>query len=186
MSIIPEMMRKKAECIRIIGKKYPGLPAYDCPSLDVYMIIAYGTAGKSYSEEAISTAEELENLFSLNSRLSSLIGRPLDWIHDADEAEYYLSHSEEYENLLAIYESELHSFRYIVSELEKRNVRAVHPQEDGILVFDCMREELDSSDKWSPSIRKIIYPITVKPFSVDAFLKQLSVSGHSHLISGKP
>ena len=186
MSMITEIMRKKAECGKVIRKKYPGLPYYDCPNLDVYMIIAYGQAGKSYPEETLSTAEKLEQRFILNSMLSSLIGRPLDWIHDADEAEYYLSHSEEYENLLAIYESELHSFRYIVSELEKRNVHAVHPQDDGLLVFDCMREELDPSDKWSPSIRKINYPITVKPFSVDAFLKQLSVSGHSHLISGKP
>ena len=186
MSIIPEMMRKESECRKLIRNKYPGLPYYDCPNLDVYMIIAYGQAGKSYPEETLSTAEKLEQRFILNSMLSSLIGRPLDWIHDADEAEYYLSHSEEYENLLAKYESELHSFRYIVSELKKRNVHAVHTQDDGLLVFDCMREELDPSDKWSPSIRKIIYPITVKPFSVDAFLKQLNVSGHSHLISGKP
>ena len=175
MSIIPEMMRKTAECIRIIRKKYPGLSSYDCPNLDVYMIIAYGQAGKSYPEETLSTAEKLEQRFILNSMLSSLIGRPCDWIHDADEAEYYLSHSEEYENLLAIYESELHSFRYIVSELEKRNVHAVHPQDDGLLVFDCMREELDPSDKWSPSIRKISYAIAIKPCNMVAFLNKLRV-----------
>ena len=175
MSMITEIMRKKAECRKVIRKKYPGLPSYDCPNLNVYMIIAYGTEGKLYPEESVSTAEKLERRFSLNSRLSSLIGRPLDWIHDADEAEYYLSHTEEYENLLAIYESELHSFRYIVSELEKRNVHAVHPQDDGLLVFDCMREELDSSDKWSPSIRKISYAIAIKPCNMDAFLNKLRV-----------
>ena len=175
MSMITEIMRKKAECGKVIRKKYPGINTYDCPNLDVYMIIAYGTAGKSYPEETVSTAEELENLFSLNSRLSSVIGRPLDWIHDADEAEYYLSHSEEYENLLGIFEGELHSFRYIVSELKKRNVHAVHTQDDGLLVFDCMSEELDSSDKWSPSIRKISYAIAIKPCNMVAFLNKLRV-----------
>ncbi|MGN0907210.1 MAG: hypothetical protein ACI4NM_08680 [Bullifex sp.] len=167
-------MRMEAQCRGLIRKKYPGLPDYFCPCTDVYRIIAYGTEGKSYPEETIRTARELETLFSLNSGLSTMIGRPLDWMHEMCEAEYFINHVEEYESLCAVYDGKLQSFRFIASELEKRHAHAVHVHDDGTLMFDCIREEMDTSDKWSPSLVKVDYTVMVKPNNMDAFLKKLS------------
>ncbi len=167
-------MRMEAECRGLIRKKYPGLPGCFCPSLDVYRIIAYGTEGKFYPEETIRTARELETLFSLNSKLSTMIGRPLDWLHEKGEAEYFIDHVEEYESLCAVYDGKVHSFRFIASELEKRHAHAFHVNDDGTLMFDCIRGELDTSDKWSPSLVKVEYTVMVNPNNLDAFLKKMS------------
>ena len=126
-----------------------------------------------YSQEERMRARRWERVFEANSYLSSVLGRDLDWMYERDEAYHYAEHIEEFENCSAIFKGELHTFRYILSELEKENSNLFCFSNGKELIFECQREEIDSSDKWNPIMKKIIYEERVIPNNIKSFMEKI-------------
>ena len=183
MDMVVKTMRERARCITLLKDKYPGLPYYDVDSLSVLEIISGVMKNNSsemmnherprYSQEERMRARRWERVFEANSYLSSVLGRELDWMYERDEAYHYAEHIEEFENCSAIFEGELHTFRYILSELEKENSDLFCFSNGRELIFECKREEIDSSDKWNPRMKKVIYEERVVPNSIKSFMERI-------------
>lgn len=180
MDMVVRAMRERARCIALLKKKYPGLPYYDVDTLPVLMKLseAMNNIHRDSFDDRLSPEEEIrvrrwEKVFRENSYLASLLGRDLDWLYERDEAYYHAEHIEEFESCSAMFKGELHTFRYILSELEKENRDLFCFSNGKELVFECQREELDSSDKWTPTMKKIIYEERVVPNNINAFVERL-------------
>lgn len=183
MDMVVRAMRERARCITLLKDKYPGLPYYDIDSLSVLEIILGVMKNNSlemmnherprYSQEERMRARRWERVFEANSYLSSVLGRDLDWMYERDEAYHYAEHIEEFENCSAIFKGELHTFRYILSELEKENSNLFCFSNGKELIFECQREEIDSSDKWNPIMKKIIYEERVIPNNIKSFMEKI-------------
>ena len=116
MSIITKMMRESANCTKVIKSKYPGLPKYECPNLEVLKIIAFGSvydestctiSPYSYpSEENLAAANELMNLFEANSKLSVKINKTLDWVYTIEDARKFEENFEDFKSSYALLNGE--------------------------------------------------------------------------------
>ena len=180
MDMVARAMRERARCITLLKEKYPGLPYYDVDTLPVLMKLseAMNNNHRDSFDDRLSPEEEIrvrrwEKVFRENSYLASLIGRDLDWMYEFNEAFHYVEHIEEFESYSAFFKGELHTFRYIFSELEKENSDLFCFSNGKELVFECYREEIDSSDKWNPTMKKIVYEERVVPNNINAFLERL-------------
>lgn len=74
-----------------------------------------------YSLEERMRAHRWEKVCEANSYLSYMLERDLDWMYEIGEAYYHAEHIDEFESCSAMFKGELHTFRYILSELEKEN-----------------------------------------------------------------
>lgn len=180
MDMVVKAMRERARCIALLKKKYPGLPYYDVDTLPVLMKLSeeMNNNHRDSFDDRLSPEEEIrvrrwEKVFRENSYLASLIGRDLDWMYEFNEAFHYVEHIEEFESYSAFFKGELHTFRYIFSELEKENSDLFCFSNGKELVFECRREELDSSGKWNPTMKKTIYEERVVPNNTNSFLERL-------------
>ena len=180
MDMVVRAMRERARCIALLKKKYPGLPYYDVDTLPVLMKLseAMNNIHRDSFDDRLSPEEEIrvrrwEKVFRENSYLASLLGRDLDWLYEYNEAFHYVENIEEFESFSAFFKGELHTYRYIFTELEKENSDLFCFSNGKELVFECQREELDSSDKWNPTMKKIIYEERVVPNNINAFLERL-------------
>lgn len=183
MDMVVKAMRERAKCISLIKEKYPGLPYYDLDTLPVLRLISgildnvpfnfdYHKRPR-YSLEEIMRAHRWERVCEANSYLSSVLGRDLDWLYERDEAYRHAGHIEEFESCSAIFKGELHTFRYILSELEKENSDLFCFSNGRELIFECQREEIDSSDKWNPRMKKAIYEERVVPNNIKSFMERI-------------
>ena len=91
-------------------------------------------------------------------------------MYEIDRAYHYAENIEEFESCSALFKGKLHTFQYIFSELEKENSDLFCFSNGKELVFECYREEIDSSDKWNPTMKKIVYEERVVPNNINAFL----------------
>lgn len=185
MSIIVEIMRERAACTRAIKKKYPGLPKYDCPNLEVYKIIAFGPVYdestctiapyKYPSEENLIIANELMVLFEANSKLSVKINKTLDWVYTIEDARKFEENFDDFINSYAILNGESHSPIFIFSYLKNHNANLKNYciLNDNTFRFSCWRKELDCTDKWSPSIKRVYYDVDIIPKDRCTFHKAL-------------
>ena len=180
MDMVVRAMRERARCIALLKKKYPGLPYYDVDTLPVLMKLseAMNNIHRDSFDDRLSPEEEIrvrrwEKVFRENSYLASLLGRDLDWLYEYNEAFHYVENIEEFESFSAFFKGELHTFRYIFSELEKENSDLFCFSNGKELVFECQREELDSSDKWNPTMKKIVYEERVVPNKINSFIERL-------------
>ena len=180
MDMVVRAMRERARCIALLKKKYPGLPYYDVDTLPVLMKLseAMNNIHRDSFDDRLSPEEEIrvrrwEKVFRENSYLASLLGRDLDWLYEYNEAFHYVENIEEFESFSAFFKGELHTYRYIFTELEKENSDLFCFSNGKELVFECQREELDSSDKWNPTMKKIIYEERVVPNNINSFLERL-------------
>ena len=183
MDIVVKTMRERARCITLLKDKYPGLPYYDVDSLSVLEIISGVMKNNSsemmnherprYSQEERMRARRWERVFAANSYLSSVLGRDLDWMYERDEAYHYAEHIEEFENCSAIFKGELHTFRYILSELEKENSDLFCFSNGRELIFECKREEIESSDKWNPTLKQVVYEERMIPNNIKSFMEKI-------------
>lgn len=183
MDMVVKVMRERARCISLIKEKYPGLPYYDLDTLPVLRLISgildnvpfdfdYHKRPR-YSLEERMRARRWERVFEANSYLSSVLGRDLDWLYERDEAYRHAGHIEEFESCSAIFKDGLHTFRYILSELEKQNSDLFCFSNGKELIFECQREEIDSSDKWNPRMKKVIYEERVVPNNIKSFMEKI-------------
>ena len=183
MDIVVKAMRERVRCISLLKEKYPGLPYYDVDSLSVLEIISGVMKNNSsemmnqerprYSQEERMRARRWERVFEANSYLSSVLGRDLDWMYEIGEAYYHAEHIEEFESCSAIFKGELHTFRHILSELEKQNSDLFCFSNGKELIFACQREEIDTSDKWNPRMKKVIYEERVVPNNIKSFMERI-------------
>lgn len=183
MDMVVKTMRERARCISLLKEKYPGLPYYDVDSLSVLEIISGVMKNNSlemmnherprYSQEERMRARRWEKVFAANSYFSSVLGRDLDWLYERDEAYHHAEHIEEFESCSAMFKGELHTFRYILSELEKENSDLFCFSNGKELIFECHREEIDSSDKWNPTMKQIIYEERVVPNNIKSFMEKI-------------
>lgn len=185
MSIIVEIMRESATCTRAIKKKYPGLPKYDCPNLEVLKIIAFGPVYdkstctiapyKYPSEENLIIAKELMNMFEANSNLSVKINKTLDWIYTINDARKLEENVEDLNNSYALLNGEEHSPAFIFSYLKNHNadLRNYIILDENTFRFSCWRKELDSTDKWSPITKRVYYDVDIIPCNKSTFFKAL-------------
>ncbi|MDD7256155.1 hypothetical protein [Bullifex porci] len=166
MDIVIKLMRDTAMCKRIIKEKFPGLPNYDCPNLNVYRILAFEpiTSNDHPSSYDIEKAEELRKLFEVNSLLAQKANITLDWLYDVNSANHYLNNIDEFLYSYALYCGEEHSFAYILDDLKKKNgdLENFNILEDGTIRYTCWKEEIDISDKWCPSMKKVYYFVDVE------------------------
>ena len=183
MDMVVKTMRERARCIILLKDKYPGLPYYDVDILSVLEIISGVMKNNSsemmnherprYSQEERMRARRWERVFAANSYLSSVLGRDLDWMYERDEAYHYAEHIEEFESCSGISKGELHTFRYILSELEKENSDLFCFSNGKELIFECKREEIDSSDKWNPTLKQVVYEERVIPNNIKSFMEKI-------------
>lgn len=183
MDMVVRAMRERARCIALLKQQYPGLPYYDVDTLPVLMKLSgamnsINSDSSDNERHSLSPEEEIrvrrwEKVFRENSYLASLIGRDLDWMYEFNEAFHYVEHIEEFESYSAFFKGEFHTFRYIFSELEKENSDLFCFSNGKELVFECQREELDSSDKWNPTMKTVVYEERVVPNNVNYFLERL-------------
>lgn len=183
MDMVARAMRERARCIALLKQNYPGLPYYDVDTLHVLMKVsgAMNTihrGASDYERPRLTSEEEKrarrwEKVFRENSYLSSVLGRDLDWMYEIDRAYHYAENIEEFESCSALFKGKLHTFQYIFSELEKENSDLFCFSNGKELVFECYREEIDSSDKWNPTMKKIVYEERVVPNNINAFLERL-------------
>ena len=180
MDMVVRAMRERARCIALLKKKYPGLPYYDVDTLPVLMKLseAMNNIHRDSFDDRLSPEEEIrvrrwEKVFRENSYLASLLGRDLDWLYEYNEAFHYVENIEEFESFSAFFKGELHTYRYIFTELEKENSDLFCFSNGKELVFECQREELDSSDKWNPTMKKIVYEERVVPNKINSFIERL-------------
>ena len=183
MDIVVKTMRERARCISLLKEKYPGLPYYDVDSISVLEIISGVMKNNSsemmsherprYSQEERMRARRWERVFEANSYLSSVLGRDLDWMYEIGEAYCHAEHIEEFESCSAIFRGELHTFRYILSELEKENSNLFCFSNGKELIFECQREEIDSSDKWNPTLKQVVYEERVVPNNIKSFMERI-------------
>lgn len=183
MDMVVNAMRERARCISLIKEKYPGLPYYDLDTLPVLRLISrvldnipfdfdYHKIPR-YSLEERMRAHRWERVCEANSYLSSVLGRDLDWMYEIGEAYYYAEHIDEFESCSAIFKGELHTFRCILSELEKENSDLFCFSNGKELIFECQREEIDSSDKWNPTMKKVVYEERVVPNNIKSFMEKI-------------
>ena len=183
MDMVVKAMRERARCISLIKEKYPGLPYYDLDTLPVLRLISgvldnipfdfdYHKRPR-YSLEERMRAHRWERVCEANSYLSSVLGRDLDWMYERDEAYHYAEHIEEFESCSGIFKGELHTFRYILSELEKENSDLFCFSNGKELIFECQREEIDFSDKWNPTMKKVVYEERVVPNNIKSFMEKI-------------
>ena len=67
----------------------------------------------------------------------------------------------------------MHTIGYIVDALKRQNYTNSYCEIYGDLYFECWREELDTSDKYNPYMKKVTYKERVTPISKALFLKEL-------------
>ena len=167
--------KEMKECMQGLKKKYPGLPYYGSTSFDVVKYLLGITLGNSpdLTVDIIKRADAWDKILRENSNLSRVIGRDLDWIYEYEEASRYVANPEEFESYSAVFKGEMHSYGYILSELEKENSDLSCCQEGEELIFKCWREEIDVSDKWNPLVKKVFFEERVIPNNTEQFLKIL-------------
>ena len=185
MSIITKMMRERADCSRIIKSKYPGLPKYECPNLEVLKIIAFGSVYdestctispyKYPSEENLAAANELIDLFEANSKLSLKINKTLDWVYTIEDARKFEENFEVFKSSYALLNGEEHSPAFIISYLKNHNadLKNYNIVAEKTFRFSCWRKELDCTDKWSPNTKRVYYDVDIIPCNKSTFFKAL-------------
>ena len=183
MDIIFKNLMERKNCIHALKRKYPGLSDYVrdniavikmllCESVDEY-ILGLMPGEEAPSRESILLAVTLRSEYTENSKLSNVMGRPLDWMYSKEKAEFYARHVWELDKLSALYEGKEHTFGYIVSDLRKRNSDLSFTDEGKILTFRCWRNVMDTTDKWNPCIRREHYPKTITPYDSLSFVMKL-------------
>ncbi len=80
---------------------------------------------------------------------------------------------EEFKKLNAVFKGSMHTIGYIVDALKRQNYTNSYCEIYGDLYFECWREELDTSDKYNPYMKKVTYKERVTPISKALFLKEL-------------
>ena len=183
MDMVVKAMRERARCISLLKEKYPGLPYYDVDCLTTLEIISgvmrnnpsemMNQDRPRYSQEERMRARRWERVFAANSYLSSVLGRDLDWLYERDEAYHHAEHIEEFKSCSAMFKGELHTFKYILSELEKENSDLFCFSNGKELIFECQREEIYSSDKWNPTKKKVIYEEREVPNNIKSFMERI-------------
>ena len=183
MGLMAKAYRERKICIDKMRQKYPGLPYYEKEHVEIFRTIAFGpiydsticplSPYESPKKETIKKAEELEEIYKANSKLSSRIGYFLDYLYTKEEAEYYSENIEEFINLNAVFKGSMHTIGYISYALKKQNYTNSYCEIYGDLYFECWREELDTSDKYNPYMKKVTYKERVTPISKALFLKEL-------------
>ena len=73
--------------------------------------------------------------------------------------------SEEFKKLNAVFKGSMHTIGYIVDALKRQNYTNSYCEIYGDLYFECWREELDTSDKYNPYMKKVTYKERVTPIS---------------------
>ena len=94
-------------------------------------------------------------------------------MYEIGEAYYHAEHIDEFESCSAIFKGELHTFRYILSDLEKENSDLFCFTNGKKLIFKCQREEIDPSDKWNPTMKKVAYEERVVPNNIKSFMEKI-------------
>ena len=183
MGLMHKALKERKICLDEMRRKYPGLPSYESENTEVFMTIAFGSIYDSSicpltpydppKEENLKKAMELEKRYKANSKLSSCIGFFLDWLYEKEQAEYFSSNIEEFKKLNAVFKGSMHTIGYIVDALKRQNYTNSYCEIYGDLYFECWREELDTSDKYNPYMRKVTYKERVTPISKALFLKEL-------------
>ena len=183
MGLMHKALKERKICLDEMRRKYPGLPSYESENTEVFMTIAFGSIYDSSicpltpydppKEENLKKAMELEKRYKANSKLSSRIGYFLDYLYTKEEAEYYLENMEEFINLNAVYKGSMHTIGFIASSLIKQNYLNIHGAEGSRLLMECWKDEIDSSDKYNPVMRKVAYFETVIPINKEKFLAAL-------------
>ena len=183
MGLMAKAYRERKICIDEMIRKYPGLPYYEKERVEIFRTIAFGPIYDSTTcplspyeppnKETIRKAEELEEIYKANSKLSSRIGYFLDYLYTKEEAEYYLENMEEFINLNAVYKGSMHTIGFLASSLIKQNYLNIHGAEGSRLLMECWKDEIDSSDKYNPVMRKVAYFETVIPINKEKFLAAL-------------
>ena len=164
-------------------RKYPGLPKYVDNAPEIFRTIAFGPIYDSSTcplrpfepprEEALREAEELDAIYRANSKLSSLMGYFIDFLYTKEEAEYYVENIEEFINLNSVYNGSMHIIGYIASSLIKQNYLTPHIEEGARLGMKCWREEIDTTEKYNPVMKKVSYFETLTPNNKEKFLTAL-------------
>ena len=183
MGLMAKAYREREICIDEIRRKYPGLPYYEKERVEIFRTIAFGpiydsttcplSPYESPKKETIKKAEELEEIYKANSKLSSRIGYFLDYLYTKEEADYYSENIEEFISLNAVYKGSMHTIGFIASSLIKQNYLNFHGEEGSRLLMECWKDEIDSSDKYNPVMRKVAYFETVIPINKEKFLAAL-------------
>lgn len=183
MGLMAKAYRERKICIDEMRQKYPGLPYYEKERVKIFRTIAFGpiydsttcplSPYESPTKETTRKAEELEEIYKANSKLSSRIGYFLDYLYTKEEAEYYSENIEEFINLNAVFKGSMHTIGYISYALKKQNYTNSYCEIYGDLYLECWREELDISDKYNPYMKKVTYKERVTPISKALFLKEL-------------
>ena len=183
MGLMAKAYRERKICIDEMRQKYPGLPYYEKERVEIFRTIAFGpiydsttcplSPYESPTKETIRKAEELEEIYKANSKLSSRIGYFLDYLYTKEEAEYYSENIEEFINLNAVFKGIMHTIGYISYALKRQNYTNSYCEIYGDFYFECWREELDTSDKYNPYMKKVTYKERVTPISKAPFLKEL-------------
>ena len=178
-------MRERADCSKIIKSKYPGLPKYECPNLEVLKIIAFGSvydestctiSPYSYpSEKNLAAANELIDLFEANSKLSVKINKTLDWVYTIEDARKFEENFEDFKSSYALLNGEEHSPAFIISYLKNHNadLKNYNIVAEKTFRFSCWRKELDCTDKWSPNTKRVYYDVDIIPCNKSTFFKAL-------------
>lgn len=183
MGLMHKALKERKICLDEMRRKYPGLPSYESENTEVFRTIAFGPIYDPFicpltpydppGEENLKKAIDLEKRYKANSKLSSFIGFSLDWLYEREEAEYYYSNIEEFTNRNAVFKGSMHTIGYISDSLKRQNYTHSYSEILGDLYFECWREEIDTSDKYNPFMKKVIYKERVTPINKELFLKEL-------------
>ena len=76
---------------------------------------------------------------------------------------------EEFKKLNAVFKGSMHTIGYIVDALKRQNYTNSYCEIYGDLYFECWREELDTSDKYNPYMKKVTYKKRVINYWLDIF-----------------
>lgn len=160
MSLFYENMVRQRRLYRRLREFYPGVvlncQEYGIPlsGLEKMVVCPYD----DLPDNLKSAADQLE----MNRGLSEIIGRKLDRIYSASEAEYYLDNFEVFEASFTMYRGKLQSAENIIRDLEENNfvVRSAGTREGGVELL-CDYKSLELSDRYNPghSFRKAVVRI---------------------------
>ena len=183
MESMARAYRERQICIDEMRRKYPGLPKYVDNDTEIFRTIAFGPIYDSSTcplspyeppkEDSLRKAEELEGIYRVNSKLSSLMGYFLDFLYTKEEAEYYVENLEEFINLNAVYKGSMHTIGYIASSLFEQKYLNIHIEEGTRLGLKCWKKVMDTSEKYNPVMKEVAYFETFIPINKDKFLTTL-------------
>lgn len=183
MGLMAKAYRERRICIDEMIRKYPGLPCYESENAEVFRTIAFAPVYDPSTcpldpydppkEENLKKAKELEEKYKANSNLSSLPGYFLYFLYEKEEAEYYSSHIDELISLNGVYKGSMHTIGFIASSLKDQNYSGSFVEDGRRLRMECSKKEIDTSDKYNPSVKNATYYEWIIPMDRERFIKEL-------------